>query len=630
MTVILDGGDDPVPLCSLCTPYRRRRKQKRPDSAVRLMERRRVEMLLYSHHTSWGSMDLIKADPRLISGQHPLSLAPDHLVYTPLSLEQAVCLSSAYIGGHNYHSSFELNKSDTVGFDLMDTRMPEIMQLHIRNLVLLLRHDLLCGDYANAAETLATLLPERRLIPDVTFKSCIQVLRAARSRSPCQGAALHEQQTPLQYLLRGLLKLSAHPREIQVHQELASSYIAVGNFGQALRDLQDSLSLGRPYMGHVRYHGLVGSLSCVSLYNILETLRKEGRSLDRSLDASVMGGVASGADAAEAAMEEGEDTTQREQEGDASFMSTDSSSLGLGNERRTDYGASGAGAKASRQALELVRRGRLLAAASACTTPSFTDETSDDKREKCDDGASEKGAEGGDGGHFGLHDHASHSHTEIEVGACIASCVSVGRLPKERKRITELEDYERAVKELTRALLAERIDALSAHLVCVRCLAGQWKLAAQEVLQHAEQHPLGVNSWRRFAEFRNALEWPPLRALLAGHGTCVRFLMEDEQSQAATQPSHDHAGDHDDLDAEEREAEAEALAMLEPYPLPVVVMRWLQLDAASKRALAALQELVRQGRAERSQLLSGRSRGWPERVGEGMGGGGEEGREEEK
>ena len=107
-TALLEGEDDPVILCAGCDLYRRRYKQKRPGSAVRRMERRRVEMLMYSHHSSWGSMDLLRADPRIISGLHPLSRAPDHLFYTPLSHEQAVCLSSAYYGSHNYHSSFEI------------------------------------------------------------------------------------------------------------------------------------------------------------------------------------------------------------------------------------------------------------------------------------------------------------------------------------------------------------------------------------------------------------------------------------------------------------------------------------------------------------------------------------------
>jgi len=49
------------------------------------------------------------------------------------------------------------------------------LQLHVRNLVILLRHDLLCGDYAAAADALTTLMPERRMIPDVVFKTCLQV-----------------------------------------------------------------------------------------------------------------------------------------------------------------------------------------------------------------------------------------------------------------------------------------------------------------------------------------------------------------------------------------------------------------------------------------------------------------------
>ena len=94
VNMLLDGEDDPAPLCTWCHHFRQRHgRQKRPAAAVRKLERRRMHSLLYSQHSSWGSLDLMKADPRLISGQHPLSLAPFHLTCTPLPLELAVCLS---------------------------------------------------------------------------------------------------------------------------------------------------------------------------------------------------------------------------------------------------------------------------------------------------------------------------------------------------------------------------------------------------------------------------------------------------------------------------------------------------------------------------------------------------------
>ena len=60
-TMLLEGEDDPVPLCSHCLQYRQQRKQKRPLSYVRESERRRMQTLLFSQHSSWGSLDLIKA-----------------------------------------------------------------------------------------------------------------------------------------------------------------------------------------------------------------------------------------------------------------------------------------------------------------------------------------------------------------------------------------------------------------------------------------------------------------------------------------------------------------------------------------------------------------------------------------
>jgi hypothetical protein len=60
-TMLLEGENDPVPLCSNCLRYRQQRKQKRPLWYVRESERRRMQTLLFSQHSSWGSLDLIKA-----------------------------------------------------------------------------------------------------------------------------------------------------------------------------------------------------------------------------------------------------------------------------------------------------------------------------------------------------------------------------------------------------------------------------------------------------------------------------------------------------------------------------------------------------------------------------------------
>jgi hypothetical protein len=155
VTNLLDG--EPTPFCQYCAPYREKRRQKRPATTVRDREFARMRELIYSQHSSWGSMDLIKADPRLISGQHPLSLAPDHLICTPLSLEQAsnpgigktpctpmhplvlsahelavpaqaVCLSSAYVGGRNYALAREISKSNCIAFDLLDQQAPNLVK----------------------------------------------------------------------------------------------------------------------------------------------------------------------------------------------------------------------------------------------------------------------------------------------------------------------------------------------------------------------------------------------------------------------------------------------------------------------------------------------------------------------
>jgi hypothetical protein len=149
---------------------------------------------------------------------------------------------------------------------------------------------------------------------------------------------------------------------------------------------------------------------------------------------------------------------------------------------------------------------------------------------------------------------------------------------------------------------AERIDALSGHLVNVQCVAGRWEQAAHELLVHVRAQPLAVNGWRRLAEFRAALEDPPLLELVHG---AVAVPAEDAQSQAATQPM-DGVGEWRGAAGAEtdRRQEEQALAVLDMYPLPLVLDKWLTRDVAATRALWALRALVGRGRAPRKRLLA--------------------------
>ena len=176
-------------------------------------------------------------------------------------------------------------------------------------------------------------------------------------------------------------------------------------------------------------------------------------------------------------------------------------------------------------------------------------------------------------------------------------------------------DFERAAKELTRALHAERIDALSGHLVLVHCLAGNWQLAAQELAAHVRAQPRGVNAWRRIAEFRNALARQPLAVLVdsasvprapahfLGHGAAACM-----QSQAATQPlggeDEEEQGEQGEEAAARREAEEEVAAVLGEFPLALAVVRWLEVDKVAMHALAALQVFAGEGKVEQRQLLA--------------------------
>ena len=48
---------------------------------------------------------------------------------------------------------------------------------------------------------------------------------------------------------------------MQVHQELVADLLTSGHVPHALRFLHDTIGLGRPYMGHFRYHGTLGANS---------------------------------------------------------------------------------------------------------------------------------------------------------------------------------------------------------------------------------------------------------------------------------------------------------------------------------------------------------------------------------
>ena len=492
-SVLLEA--EPVPLCSACANHRQNRRSKRPAAVVRNSERRRLRELLYSQHSSWGSLDLMKADPRLISGQHPLAHAPEHLLCTPLSLEQAVCLSSLHVGGRNTGSK-ELHKTASAAFDILDQQDPDFAQLHTRNLVILVRHDLLRGDYATAADTVSVLMRERRLIPDVVFKACMQVLRCRR----CSATAPPDsgQLTALQRLIRSMIKhkLAPHPRDVHVHQEMVGAWLCEGQVKQALEFLQEVVEQGRPYFGHVRYHAAAGVLMFLSLCQNLAAAQP------------VHGGGGG----------EGEEEDMEEASG--------ARGAGSGDAWMEVGGGEGAGRG---EAARLERRGRLLQPRAS----------------------------------------ASRQGDKAGVGASIVECVALGRqLIAGRKGVGAQDDNKRAVRELQRALAAERAgapearseglgalrsDALSAHLVKAHCVAGQWLLAAEELMAHVRAQPLAVNGWRRLAEFRNILDPCPLPVLLGdvaaspvfgaqhfgggsgaagGGGAEAGFL----QSQAATQP----------------------------------------------------------------------------------------------
>ena len=52
---------------------------------------------------------------------------------------------------------------------------------------------------------------------------------------------------------------------MQVHQELVADLLTSGHVPHALRFLHDTIGLGRPYMGHFRYHGTLGALSFLDI-----------------------------------------------------------------------------------------------------------------------------------------------------------------------------------------------------------------------------------------------------------------------------------------------------------------------------------------------------------------------------
>jgi hypothetical protein len=446
------------------------------------------------------------------------------------------------------------------------------------------------------------LLPERRIIPDVTFKACLQVLRRVPRKAQRTEEDSDEQQTSLQFLLRGLIKLVPHPRDVQVHQELAADLIATGHFGQALRFLQDILGAGRPYMGNVRYHGVLGTLSSLLLLQHLDAEHEVGG----AGDSSVLGSRGEarlkwkGDDVGE--MEEEEDAEAGEAAAGVAAMNMSMSNMSTAAEDASSGTAFAAEASSFSKRVQLRRKNRMLVPCRSRSGDAPDDAVS--TGERLDGGRIDTMSQcgGGEGGEGGKYDAGAVTRGSF------AWCIGLGmRGGMERiRKGGGLEDFERACKELTRALQAERIDALSGHLVSVHCVAGRWEEAAHELLAHVRAQPLSVNGWRRLAEFRAALEEPPLMELVYGTLDSSGISAEEAQSQAATQPMDDtEEWRRVGMEETEREkrGEEQALAVLDMYPLPLAVDKWLTRDVAATRALCALRALVRRDRAPRKRLL---------------------------
>ena len=213
-------------------------------------------------------MDMLKANPsshrHVLSGSGPGEGVNHHLLCIPLALEQAVCLSSSWSGTTFAHGpQIHARRSEEASHCIHDAdpEKSDVSSIHLRNILICLRHALLEWNLADAAKYVAVLVSQRAIVPDVVFKAGLAVLASAPIR---------DSDARLTRFLREIASASNPPRTAPMYLELVRRHLLANQHLDARRELIDRLALGRPYDRSAEY------LHCLGLTNFLSVLCEVG------------------------------------------------------------------------------------------------------------------------------------------------------------------------------------------------------------------------------------------------------------------------------------------------------------------------------------------------------------------
>ena len=205
--------------------------------------------------TNRSSRQLLAEIPR------PDEPSNHHLLCMPLALEQAVYLPCRWKDFTPGPGPFLKERRYDRASQCLHDASPsssDMANIHLRNLLLILRHPLLEWDAGSAAAVAALLTGQRVLVPDVIFKAGLAVL---------DQAPIHDSQARLIRFLRETAEASNPPRTSPLYLELARRHILAGHLHDARRELTGRLKFGRLYNTSPEYMhslGLTGFLSILS------------------------------------------------------------------------------------------------------------------------------------------------------------------------------------------------------------------------------------------------------------------------------------------------------------------------------------------------------------------------------
>jgi hypothetical protein len=250
-------------LCTSCAMHWSKFQSVRPTRQMILTELRRFHALLSSRHSSWGNMDMLKANPsshrHVASGAGPGEDVNHHLLCIPLPLEQAVCLSCSWSGtflAQGSHTGSRRSDDASHCVHSAESDKSDISNIHLRNILLCLHHALLESDLTAAAQYVCLLVSLRAIVPDVVFKAGLHVLA---------NAPIRDADARLTRFLREIAAASTPPRTTPMYLELVRRHVVAGQLVDARRELMDRLAMGRPYDRSAEYLHSLGQTNFLTL-----------------------------------------------------------------------------------------------------------------------------------------------------------------------------------------------------------------------------------------------------------------------------------------------------------------------------------------------------------------------------